>query len=253
MKRYPSLAAGGSCAIALACSYVVASLTYLRLPADQKGGTILHEPARYLESLARDSSLLVANHLTLGIGALIGIAVVIAVWEWTRPLAGGWMSWLSALGVLGFAVTAVDNFQIAALDPMRASDFAGADAVGRIAIAATSSTVSIDPQMWLSFGLTGIWILSASWVVARQHLMPISHALLGGLAAASYLFIEIASVTNTPVLLMVSAGAGGLVVGPLWYGWLGVALRRADRAGNVASRSRDTTPPPVPARVVAAR
>lgn len=254
MTRYPSLATGGNCAIALAGSYVLASLTYLLLPADQKGGTILHEPARYLESLARDSTLLVANHLTLGIGALIGIAVVIAVWEWTRPLAGGWMSWLSALGVLGFAVTAVDNFQIAAVDPLRAAEFAAADAVARTAIAVTSSTVSVDPQMWLSFGLTGMWILSASWEVARHRLMPVSHALLGVLAAASYLFIEIASVTNTPVLLLVSAGAGGMVVGPVWYAWLGVALRRSGRGGRVASWSEAVASPPSrPASAVAAR
>ena len=205
------------------------------MPVDQKGGTILHQPAQYLESLARDSTLLAANHLSLGIGALFGIGVVVAVWEWTRPLAAGWMSWLSALGVLGFAVTAVDNFQIAAVDPMRAADFNQADAIGRTAIAAISSTVSIDPQMWLSFGLTGIWILAASWVFTRHRLLPVPHAVLGVVVAASYLFIEIASVTNTPVLLLASAGVGGLVVAPIWYTWLGVALRRSGRSGKAAS------------------
>ncbi len=235
MNRNPSLATGGTCAIALAGFYVASSLTCLLLPAEQKGGTILHQPAQYLESLARNSTMLVANHLSIGIGALFGIGVVIAVWEWTRPLATGWMSWLSALGVLGFAVTAVDNFQIAAVDPMRAADFTRADAMGRAAIAATSSTISIDPQMWLSFGLTGIWILAASWVIARHRLLPVLHAVLGVVAAASYLFIEIASVTNTPVLLLVSAGVGGLVVAPIWYTWLGVALRRSGRSEKFAT------------------
>ena len=235
MNRNPSLAAGGTCAFALAGFYVASSLSYLLLPAEQKGGTILHQPAQYLESLARDSTMLITNHLSIGIGALFGIGVVIAVWEWTRPLAAGWMSWLSALGVLGFAVTAVDNFQIAAVDPMRAADFTRADTMGRAAIAATSSTVSIDPQMWLSFGLTGIWILAASWVIARHRLLPVSHAVLGVVAAASYLFIEIASVTNTPVLLLVSAGVGGLVVAPIWYTWLGVALRRSGRSEKAAA------------------
>ena len=234
MRERGPLATGGVCAMALAVSYVVAGATYLVLPADQKGGTILHEPARYLESVARGSAWLVANHLALGIGALFGIAVVIAVWSWTRRVAPGWMPWLSALGALGFAVTAVDNFQIAALDPMRAADFSRADAIGRSAMAATNSLVSIDPQMWLSFGLTGGWILAVSWVVARRRLLPRLHAWLGALAAASYLFIEIASVTGTPELLVISAGLGGLVVGPVWYTWLGVALwntRRQEAPG----------------------
>jgi hypothetical protein len=141
------------------------------------------------------------------------------------------MSWLTALGALGFAVTAVDNFQIAALDPMRAADFARADTIGRSVIAATNSLVSIDPQMWLSFGLTGAWILAVSWVVARGRLLPRLHAWLGASAAASYLFIEIASITGTPELLVISAALGGLVVGPVWYSWLGVALWSGGRAG----------------------
>ena len=229
MQRRDAVTIGGWCAFLLALSYVAAGLTYLFLPGDQKGGTILHEPARYLQSVAGDSTLLVANHLTLGIGALFGIGVVIAVWSWTRPVAGGWMSWLSTLGVLGFAVTAVDNLQIAALDPIRAAEFIRADAVGRTALAVTNSMVSIDPQMWLSFGLTGVWILAVSAVVVRHRLLPGLYAVLGILVAASYLFVEIASVTNTPILLFVSAGLGGLVVGPVWYAWLGVALGRGGR------------------------
>lgn len=157
--------------------------------------------------------------------------MVIAVWSWTRRVAPGWMPWLSALGVLGFAVTAVDNFQIAALDPTRAADFARADTIGRSVIAATNSLVSIDPQMWLSFGLTGGWILAVSWVVAQWRLLPRLHAWLGVVAAASYLVIEIASITGTPELLVVSAALGGLVVGPVWYTWLGVALWNNGRAG----------------------
>jgi len=35
---------GGACAALLAVSYVVAGLTYLLLPAEQKGGTLLHHP-----------------------------------------------------------------------------------------------------------------------------------------------------------------------------------------------------------------
>ena len=227
MERRESVESGAWCAFLLALSYLGAGVTYVLLPGDQKGGTILHEPDRYLQSVARDSTLLVANHLSLGVGALFGIGVVVAVWMWTRRVAGGWMSWLSTLGVLGFAVTAVDNLQIAAHDPARAALFIRADAVGRTALAVTSSSVSIDPQMWLSFGLTGIWILAVSAVVVRHRLLPAAHAALGIAVAASSLGIEIASVTHTPILLVVSAGLGGLVAGPAWYVWLGLALHRS--------------------------
>jgi len=227
MKWRDARTIGGLCSVALGLSYVVASVSYLLLPPDQKGGTILHEPARYLASVARDPAMLVVNHLTFGVGALIGIGVVIAVRDWTRHLEAGWMSWLSALGGLGFAVTAVDNFQIAAIDPMRAADFVRADPIARTALTVTNSLVSIDPQMWLSFGLTGLWISGVSWLAFARKLLPPVYSLLGAAAAASYLLIEIASVTGSPALLVASASLGGLVVGPVWYLRLGVALLRS--------------------------
>jgi len=237
MTRHTPRTTGGACAVVLAAAYVLAGATYLALPADQKGGTILHEPARYLGSLAEGSTLLVANHLILGIGALLGIAVVIGVRDWARPLGAGWLPWVSTLGILGFSVTAVDNFQIAALDPARAADFARADPVARTAIAVTNSMVSIDPEMWLSFGLSGVWILGASWLVLRGRLLPPVHAVLGLLAATCYLLIEVGSVLDSPLLLLASAGVGGLVVGPIWYAWLGLALLRSDRAEEAPASS----------------
>jgi hypothetical protein len=219
---------GGACAALLAVSYVVAGLTYLLLPAEQKGGTLLHHPEAYLASLARGSTLLVANHLALGIGALLGIGVVLAVTDWTRSLDAGWMRWVGALGALGFAVTAIDNFQIAALDPLRAAEFVRADPVARTVIVVTNPIISIDPQMWLSFGLTGVWILAVSVLAFRRGLLPALHAVLGLVAAASYLFIEVGSVVESGFLLLFAAGVGGLLVGPAWYAWLGRALWRSE-------------------------
>jgi hypothetical protein len=221
---------GAVCAVALGLSYVIAGLSYLLLPAEQKGGTLLHHPEKYLSSLAHDSTLLVLNHLTLGIGALLGMAVIIGVWDWTRSPNAGWMRWIGALGYLGFAVTAIDNFQIAALDPMRAAQFARGELVTRTVIEVTNPIISVDPQMWLSFGLTGIWILAVSLLAFRRKLMPGFHGLLGVIAAASYLFIEIGSVMESQFLLLFAAGAGGLLIGPVWYVWLGVVLWRSEGA-----------------------
>jgi hypothetical protein len=221
---------GSVCAILLGISYVVAGLTYLLLPAEQKGGTLLHNPEKYLSSLAQGSTLLVSNHLILGIGALLGLAVVVAVSDWARSLKAGWMMWIGSLGYLGFAVTAVDNFQIAALDPMRAHQFVRADPVTRTVIAVTNPIISIDPQMWLSFGLTGIWILAVSWLGFRTKSLPGLHGILGVVVAAAYLFIEIGSVLESQFLLLFAAGVGGLVIGPIWYAWLGLALWKSEGA-----------------------
>ncbi len=223
---------GGVCAVVLGFSYVIASVSYLLLPAEQKGGTLLHHPEKYLTSLAQHSALLVVNHLTFGIGALLGIGVIIAVSDWVRSLNAGWMRWIGALGYLGFAVTAIDNFQIAALDPMRAAEFARSGLMTRTVIEATNPIISIDPQMWLSFGLTGIWILAVSLLGFRRKLMPALHGLMGVVAAASYLFIEIGSVLESQFLLLFAAGVGGLVIGPVWYIWLGVALWRSEGAAQ---------------------
>jgi hypothetical protein len=90
----------------------------------------------------------------------------------------------------------------------------------------------VDPRGLLTFGVSGLSVLTWAWLVSRAGL-PRGLAALGYLNAALLLILYIARLVivnaNSPVVLL-PAVVDGFVVNPLWYVGLGRAL--LDRAGD---------------------
>jgi hypothetical protein len=88
----------------------------------------------------------------------------------------------------------------------------------------------IDPRGLLTFGVAGLAILVFSWLIRRESAFPpglgaLGYA-LGALLILTYLGRLIILDPNNPALLAAAALAG-LVANPIWYIWLGRALRRS--------------------------
>jgi Domain of unknown function (DUF4386) len=223
---------GGTCALLVGISCLIVGLTYLFLPAEQKGGTLLHDPEKFLLSMAKNSTLITIHHLSFGLGALLGIGVVLALLELMRSFNEGMIRWMSYLGFLGFSVTAVDNFRIVTLEPIRAAAYVSGDAITQSAIKATGYFVSIDPHMWLGYGLVGLWIFTVSFVALRSHVLPKAFNLLGLVVGFLYFFVEFGTVLKSELLITLAAGFGAIIIGPLWYGRLSQILRKKEMAGK---------------------
>jgi hypothetical protein len=228
MENRSTLRMGGTCAALVGVSYLIAGLAYLLLPQAQRGGTLLHDTGRFMLSMAQGSAFITFQHLAEGLGGLIGIGVVLAVVELTRPLKSGWTQWLNVMAGIGFAVTAIDNLRITVVEPLRAAAYVAGDPATQAAVVATKCFVSIDPVMWLSFGLVGIWVFFISYQGLRRLRFPRVMGIVGMAAGVFYFFIEIGTLLRNELLLAVTAGLGALVLGPVWYIWLGRILR--DRA-----------------------
>ena len=226
MESKSILKTGGVCAALVGISYLVGGIAYLLLPAEQKGGTLLHDTDKFLVSLANGSTFITIHHLVFAVGALFGIGVVMAVFDLTRPLNSGWTQWLNMLAGLGFGVTAIDHFRILTVEPARAAVYAAGDAVTRSAVAATPCFVSIDPVMWLGFGLPGIWVFVISYLALRKLALPRAFGIIGMIAGVFYFFVEVATLLNSQFLMIITAGLGAIVLGPVWYIWLGRILRK---------------------------
>ena len=87
----------------------------------------------------------------------------------------------------------------------------------------------IDPRGLLTFGVSGLAVLLASWLIRRSGLLPRGIGLLGYLAGALLLVIYLGRLiilTPTHPLVAAPAAVAGFLVSPAWYIWLGVALRR---------------------------
>jgi hypothetical protein len=220
---------GSVCAVLLGISYAVVGLSYLLLPAEQRGGTLLHDPEKFLISMFQSPALITIHHLAFGLGALIGLAVVFAVYNLACRFNEAWVRWLSGLGFLGFAVTAVDNFKIVAAEPIRAARYMGGDAAMKSIMRETDYLISIDPHMWLGYGLVGLWVLAVSWILLRNRAVPRVFGLLGISGGCVYFFVEVGTVLRSEIWLTAAAALGAVIAGPVWYIWLALILRKKEQ------------------------
>jgi hypothetical protein len=221
---------GGACAIVVGISYVLAGVTYFLLPVAQRpSGRI----ADFLVSYAQDPTFTRLLFWELALGALFAICVVLALSDILRPAGEAWVRWMSTLAIVGFAVTAVNSFRALSLQPLIASAYVSADATAKTAIAATAQT-QIDPDGWLGFGVVGAWALTAGVLMLRTSALPRALGYVGVAVGLAYWSLVAGNVLDIEVLTMIGAGLGGVILAPIWFIGIGLALRRAAGAPAMA-------------------
>ncbi|HZU20951.1 MAG TPA: hypothetical protein VE982_07005 [Gaiellaceae bacterium] len=185
----------------------------------------------YLHHATRGSAY--ANALLLVAGGLASTLAFTAVYERLRetdPPLALWGFVLALVGAFGAALHGgYDLANLANPPKTLAADLPS----------------SVDPRGLGTFALTGLAVAVAGGLILRGHRLPRGLGLLGLLAAALLVFVYVGRLVildpKSPGLLA-AAVASGYVVNPLWFGWLGLSLRRGYRlpqegAGTAASVS----------------
>lgn len=154
--------------------------------------------------------------LFLLLGSVFAASAQIGLFERLRADAGGYALWALVFG-LGAALASALH--------------AGYDlAVFLHPVAAAGDLPSpVDPRGLGTFGIAGVALLAFAYLIGRDRSFPRGLALLGYLSGALLVVIYLARLvilTPSNPLVLVPAGLEGFVVNPLWYAWLGVALRR---------------------------
>lgn len=222
----PILHFGGLAAIATGITYVAAGATYLLLPPEQRPGSTLDA---LLTSMARDPTGLIAHYWALALVGVFGLGAVPVVTRAIHPTDDGLSRWAAGLAMLGFAVAVVMFVRYTHAQPIRARAYVEGDAGVRAAIEASQTAFNLDPQGWLQFGAVGLWVLVMSVQALRSGTLARSLCWLGLLVTALYWAVVAGFVLPAPILIAIAAVAGGTLLGPLWWIWLGVVLLRARR------------------------
>lgn len=128
-----------------------------------------------------------------------------------------WALLLSLFGALGSALHG--GFDLAnAINPPEAN------------LANLASLPSqIDPRGLLTFGVAGVALFTIAWLIQRSGGWPRGLGYLGYLLAVLLVVIYLGRLIvlqATSPLILVPALLAGFLVNPLWYVWLGLALRR---------------------------
>lgn len=169
----------------------------------------------YFFVIAKDQ-LLFSLFLTLG--GLFAIKVFLALYEKLKNIDSGFAKTFMVLGVAG------------ALGTLIHGGYDLANAINPPIGANLTLPSQIDPRGLMAFGLTGLAVLKASWLMNKAKNFPKNLVYLGFLSGVLLLVIYLGRLIvldPTSPILKYSILAEGFIVNPLWYLWLGKIFQKS--------------------------
>lgn len=215
---------GGWCSVLLGISYIIIGAGYLLLPPAQQS----NDPAKFFPSYIQNPFVDDLIHWAFAIGALLALAVVLAITKYLRSNNNGWLEWSKLLALLGFSITAINDFGAVATIPVEAEAYVKGDLVTQKILTTIVKTSSLDPQGWLGFGGVGLWILIISLVALKNDKFPKVLCYIGIGGALLYWLTLVGFTLENQILIAIASGLGGVIIAPVFYIWVGNVLLRAD-------------------------
>jgi hypothetical protein len=214
----------GALAIAIGILYLLVGVNYLFMPEAQKEYL---NPEFWPSFSAYPASGMIEYIAFAAIGILaLGVVPVIS------GLAGGKVSgffqWVVSLGMLGFAVHVVEVIRFLALTKRIADAYVAGDAATRSAVAAIGLQ-HLDPLHLFKFGLVGLWLLVVSILGISKKTLPAVLCVIGIVGGVGFWILLVGNVLQL-VPLVTAMAITAIVLGPIWYIWVGVRLLRGGAA-----------------------
>jgi hypothetical protein len=150
-------------------------------------------------------------------GGILGASALLGLYERLQPSAGTYALWALVFGLAG---------------ALAASLHGGYDLANAIHPPDQSTTLpsSVDPRGLGTFGLAGASLLAFAFLMQRDGSFPARLSLLGYVSGALLVLVYLGRLivlnASSPLILG-PAALEGFIVNPVWYIWLGFALRRS--------------------------
>ena len=151
------------------------------------------------------------------VGGILGASALLGLYERLVDAGGGYARWALLFGVAAaLAATLHGGFDLAnAIHPPGQSNVFPSQ---------------VDPRGLGTFGLAGVALMAFAYLMLRDRSFPRGLGYLGyvsgGLLLLTYLGRLIVLSPSSPLVLG-PAALEGFIVNPIWYAWLGFALRRS--------------------------
>jgi len=213
---------GAWASIALGLTYVLVGIGYLMQPELQKSGTIDES----LGSLATDPLGYKILNWSLAVGGLVALAAVPWICSRLTDDSNGWIAWARNLGLVGFAVAAVNAFRSLNLAMDEAENYVHqlCDEACKLAVRGDYVHMSLDPDGWMTFGAVGAFVLITTVVAIKQKPVPALLAIAGLGASVSYWLVVFGNVSDNDSVISLAAAVGGVILGPIFYIGMGLTL-----------------------------
>ncbi len=170
------------------------------------------------------SFVVLQNNLLSGLflmaGGLLSLAVLVALFNRLAEAD-------SALALLGLLLASAGALGAAIHG---AYDLANAiNPPGELAGPAANLPFAIDPRGFLTFGVAGLALLAAAYLMGRGGRFPKAFRLLTFVLSLLLILIYLGRLivlTPTSPLILGPAALAGFILNPIWYIWLGLELRK---------------------------
>jgi hypothetical protein len=188
-----------------------------------------------MHSVAEDSFMLRVGYWAWILVAVVGLGAYPAITGLVNKNAEGWAIWARHLGYLAFIVMIVENLRLSVYVPAEGQAFAGADDTVRKMIGGDNFHLSLDPNGWLEFSALGLSILIISLLALRVESLPRGWAIVGIIDAILLGLAVAGNITGVSILVGIAAILGGIILGPVWFIWIGIVMRRLEPEPTVGT------------------
>lgn len=222
MKNTQVLRFGGMAAILLGLAKLLSGGLYLLLSPDLRAEV---PAAKFLPAFAQGSSFLISLFWVEALVGVLGLAVVPALSSLVEEGNEGWVRWAGILAMAGFIISSVGYTLSIARLPGIAAAFVKGDESTKAALAAVWKA-SIDLLGLWGYGTVGLWVFITSLFALKKMEFPKGLAYLGLVYGVLFLLVPGGTIfkMQTPLL---AAAVLGATVGPIWWIWTGLTLRKA--------------------------
>ncbi|MBI3732965.1 MAG: hypothetical protein HY259_05845 [Chloroflexi bacterium] len=162
--------------------------------------------------------------LILALSGIFSSAAYVALY---RRIAGNGQNdlalWAMLLGVMSsFATLQHGEYQALLINELQ-----GAPGPRRTAIEAVRSFPSqVDPAGFTAFFVVGLVAFIFGWLIVRTGTLPKNLGYLSMGNAVLLIVLFLANVGDIQPLVLLAGGLTSVIVGPIWWIWLGVQLRK---------------------------
>lgn len=159
---------------------------------------------------------ILGSWIILAFSGLFSSAAILALYRLLRTREDGFSQYAMLLGVLASFATLIhggyQSIQILQTGQLGAP---------------TGGPSQVDPAGLAAFGVTGIVALLFGWLVIRTGALPRNLGYVGLFNGILLIVLFFATVFSSQTLILISGGLTSVIVGPIWWIWLGRALMRA--------------------------
>jgi hypothetical protein len=233
MKRTSILRFGAISAFLCGALYLLVGVTHFLLPHEQLRGATGVDAA-FFESLASSSAVFTVHYWLVVLACLFAVGVILAFLQLLHGHQSGFLCWAALLGLLGAGLAAIDYAYVGVEGPRLAQRFVASSSAAQSALL-LQGVPHVDP-CFLAWGLMGLWALAANTAALQARRLPRFLGWLGILGGSMLLLTFAGALGRSALLVDISVGLAGIVVGPAWNFWFGGALRRAVAEENGSSR-----------------